>query len=110
MTNILLFGIFLLDSCRHHRSLAPSPVPTSAVTPSPQIISSPQTAPTIIRPQQIATPTPSAHVASFMARSAERRAQQQQKMTRSEFLKKYGQTSYNIWKWRWNGAKRGERR
>ena len=45
-----------------------------------------------------------------MARSEERRNRFQQPMTRSEFIRVHGRQSYENWKWRWNGAKRGERR
>jgi hypothetical protein len=45
-----------------------------------------------------------------MARSEERQTRLQRPMTRTECIRIYGRQSYENWKWRWNGAKRGERR
>jgi len=45
-----------------------------------------------------------------MTRSVERQTRLQQPMTRSEHIRTFGRKSYNNWKWKWNGATRGERR
>ena len=109
MTNILLL-VFILGRYYSLRSSAPSPVPTSTIllstacsTPPPQIV-------TPLTPQTIPTSSAPCMVETFMARSVERRNRLQQPMTRSEHIRFFGRRSYESWKWKWDGAARGERR
>ena len=121
-----LFGIFYLGSHPFHRSPAPSISPpvnpgvlvlpsrqrqppdipsfTATLTPPPRPIPLPQTAP-VTQPV-----TPFSHITSLVARSEERQSRLHQPMTRIEFQRLYGRRAYESWKWRWNGAKRNERR
>ena len=100
MTNILLFGYFILECYYSRRSPAPSPSPTIVTTPPPQNIS--------IR--NVTTPITIASPEVLLQQSRDRLTQINSPMTRTEFLQRYGQSLFNRHKYRWDGAKRGERR
>lgn len=46
----------------------------------------------------------------LLLQSQERLRRINSPMTRSEFVRQYGRSAYEKTKWRWVGAKRGERR
>ena len=49
-------------------------------------------------------------VANYLNRSRLRLQARDQPQTRTEFVRRYGKACYEKFKWRWDGAKRNERR
>jgi hypothetical protein len=110
-------GILSLGPRHFHRSLAPSPVPsstillsTAAYTPPPQPISTPQTAPAAIIQQRQQPVTPSTAPCPISTWNEDRWNALHRPMTRTEFIRIHGHRAYKRHKGRWTGAQRGELR
>jgi hypothetical protein len=112
MTNILLPGNFLLGCFHFRRSPAPSPVPlSSTLHPSAPSTPPPQAVPIAIPAVTTPTTTTSADLfPDLIQRSQERMTQINAPQTRTEFKRKFGQKVFDKYKWRWDGAGKGERR
>lgn len=82
----------------------------------PHQITLPSSIHTTFRPNSPRIPSSSSNdpavqtVHSFLTRSQEHLRNIVQPMTRTEFRQTYGHRLYRQYEWRWNGARRGERR